>query len=133
MKRLLLTGLVLGCATVWTVNAQDVQGRKGLTKEESNQREALIGKYDADGDGVLSKNEQKSLSKEDKKALARTGGVGTARKAPKDPAQKGEGELKQERRRDRDRASADSDQSKGSQNGKGSKGGGNGKGKGGKK
>lgn len=100
MKRILLTSVVLGCATVWSVNAQDVGGRKGLTDEDSQQRKVLIEKYDVDGDGVLSKSEQKKLSKADKKALAKTGGVGTARKAPKETEPKRDGERNQERRQD---------------------------------
>lgn len=98
---MIVTALV-GCVTAWSTSAQDADGRKGLSEAEANQRRAVVEKYDADGDGVLSKSEQKALSKADKKVLARTGGVGTARKTPKsdevrpgkqkepDPARNGE-------------------------------------------
>lgn len=80
MKRLIVMALVSGCA-VWSLTAQDVDGRKGLSEDESAQRNVVVAKYDVDGDGVLSKSEQKALSKEEKKLLAKSGGVGTAKKA----------------------------------------------------
>ena len=88
MKRLVWIGLGLGCAAVFSANAQDAEGRKGLSEQDTQQRQAVIEKYDADSDGVLSKSEQKALSKEDKKRLAKTGGVGTARKATAAPEAK---------------------------------------------
>ena len=95
MKRLLLIGIALGSAAVMSARAQDVQGRQGLTEEQAQQRKALIEKYDTDGDGVLSKSEQKKLSKDDKKALAKTGGIGTAAKPSKEPKQNQEREREQ--------------------------------------
>ena len=80
--------LGLGCAAWFTANAQDAEGRRGLSEQETKDRQVVIEKYDADGDGVLSKSEQKALSKEDKKALAKSGGVGTAGKAASEPAPK---------------------------------------------
>ena len=68
-------------AAAWSLTAQDVDGRKGLSEQERSDRNAVIEKHDVDGDGVLSSSELKGLSKEEKKTLAKTGGVGTARKA----------------------------------------------------
>ncbi len=135
MKKLLLIGIILGSATVWSVNAQDAAGRQGLTEEQAQQRKALIEKYDTDGDGVLSKSEQKKLSKDDKKALAKTGGVGTAGKPAKEPKQKQEKEQKQERERSQagDQNGSAPDKAKASRESKGGNGDGNAKGKGGNK
>jgi hypothetical protein len=99
MKRLQFAIIVAGCFAACTANAQDADGGKDLSEAEAKQRQSVIEKYDTNGDGVLSKSEQKGLSKADKKTLARTGGVGTARKAPKQKAQKpdkdGDGEHEQ--------------------------------------
>ena len=100
MKRVWITTVLLSCAAAWTANAQEADGRKGLSEEQAKQRQSLIEKYDADGDGVLSKSEQKTLSKADKQALAKTGGVGTARKAPRvdtDSRDKGSGHDRNDR------------------------------------
>ena len=80
MRRLIVIAVTLGGA-VWSLSAQDVGGRKGLSDQEVKERQAVVVEHDADGDGVLSKSEQEGLNKAEKKALARTGGAGTARKA----------------------------------------------------
>jgi hypothetical protein len=98
-KKLLLIGSLVSLATVASVQAQDVDGRKGLSEDDAKARQSVIEKYDANGDGVLDKKEQKKLSKADKKTLAKTGGVGTSGKAPKDSAADG----KQKREKDEDR------------------------------
>jgi len=63
--------------------AADGETPKPLTDAEKKQRSEIISKYDADKDGILSQQEMKQLSPSDKHALARTGGVGTAKKAAK--------------------------------------------------
>ncbi len=75
--------IVLSCAAVWTARAQEAEAGKTLSPEQVQQRQAVIKKYDTNGNGVLSKSEKKAMSKEDKQILAKTGGVGTAGKAPK--------------------------------------------------
>ena len=80
--------IVAGCFAACAANAQDTDGRNDLSEAEAKQRQSVLEKYDTNGDGALSKSEQKGLSKADRKTLAKTGGVGTARKAPKQKAQK---------------------------------------------
>jgi len=143
MKRLMIATVVLGCVATTAVNAQDVDGRKGLTEEQSKQRQSVIQQYDTDGDGVLSKTEQKSLSKSDKKVLAKTGGVGTSKKESKGDKDKGaehaEGDHDGAKKHDHDSDSVkhheakSNDAAKPAKNAKESKGGNGGKGKGGKK
>lgn len=99
MKRLLLIASILTSTATGSLQAQDTAGRKGLSEDDTSARQSVIEKYDANGDGVLDKKEQKKLSKADKKTLAKTGGVGTAGKAPKDSAAEG----KQKRDKDEDR------------------------------
>jgi high-affinity K+ transport system ATPase subunit B len=78
MKRTFIAGLAIGCFTL--VSAWAAEDGKPLSAEQQQQRDAVIQKYDANKDGVLDKSEMKQLSKQDKKTLARTGGVGTAKK-----------------------------------------------------
>lgn len=134
MKRLVLIGIVFGTTAAWTATAQDAQGRQGLSEEQAQQRKAVIEKYDTDGDGVLSKSEQKQLSKGDKKTLAKTGGIGTAGKAPKEPKQKPAKEQKRERDQSQagDQKASAPDKSKESREAKGNNGDRNAKGKGGR-
>lgn len=80
MKRFVVSLVTFGGA--FALSAQDAEGRPGLTEEQANARQAIVEQHDADGDGLLSRQERKGLTKEEKKALAKTGGVGTARKAP---------------------------------------------------
>src|SRR5690349_19308342 len=81
MKTLQMIGLtaVVGflASPVW---AADEVTDKPLTVQ---QRSEIIAKYDTDKNGVLSQLEMKQLSPSDKHALARAGGVGTAKKAAK--------------------------------------------------
>lgn len=72
-------GLFVTCAIAVSANAAEGDG-KNLTQEQQQHRSAIFEKYDADSDGVLTKKELKGVSKDEKKLLARTGGVGTARK-----------------------------------------------------
>jgi hypothetical protein len=72
--------LTVGVFLPWGAPANDVEIRKGKSVKASSQRQQVIVKYDANRDGVLSKPELKRLSKEEKRVLARTGGVGTAKK-----------------------------------------------------
>jgi hypothetical protein len=80
MKKKWIAGLVMGlvACSAW---AADGEGGKKLTAEQQQQRSALIQKYDANKDGTLDKKESKQMSKADKKALAKLGGVGTAKKS----------------------------------------------------
>jgi len=80
----LATGLTLMGGAAW---AADREAGKALTAEQQQQRSALIQKYDANQDGILDNKEAKRMSKADKKALAKLGGVGTAKKSAE--AQKG--------------------------------------------
>lgn len=135
MKTLLIGVVVIASTAVWTAHGQDANGRTGLTEEQTQQRRSVIEKYDADGNGVLSKGEQKNLSKEDKKVLAKTGGVGTARKAAKakEPKPNSDKSQHQEQTREpqhdhKEHASHDSQRAE-----NGGKGGSSGNGKGGKK
>ena len=73
----LVTGMSLAACSAW---AADAEAGKGLTAEQQQQRSALIQEYDVNKDGALDKNEAKEMSKADKKALAKLGGVGTAKK-----------------------------------------------------
>jgi len=88
MKTLQIIGLTaaLGflASPLW---AEDAEHDKPSSEAQLKQRSEIIAKYDADKDGVLSQQELKQLSKSDKQALARTGGVGTAKKAAKQGAQ----------------------------------------------
>ena len=67
----------LAACSTW---AADAEAGKGLTAEQQQQRSALIQKYDVNKDGALDKKESKQMSKADKKALAKLGGIGTAKK-----------------------------------------------------
>jgi hypothetical protein len=84
MKKTLLISLVMVFGTSLSVLAAE-RGRP-LTPEQKQQRDAVIQKYDANKDGVLDKTEIKSLSKADKKTLAKTGGVPSIRSKDKDKA-----------------------------------------------
>ena len=81
-KKSLLAGLALSLALVASTQAQDVDGRQGLSEEDRQARQAVINQYDINQDGVLNKSEQKTLNKTDKQTLARTGGIGTSGKNP---------------------------------------------------
>jgi hypothetical protein len=135
MRPLLLAFLTVGCATAWIAKAQDVDGRQGLSEDEAKQRQSVIEKYDADGDGVLNKSEQKKLSKADKKTLAQTGGVGTARKAPQGDVQKAEKKKDEDPKQspDKRKGSEGHDDAKASKESKAEKGSSGGNGKPGKK
>jgi len=128
MKRLLI-GTFACCATALAINAQDVDGRKGLSKDDAKARQSVIEKYDSNQDGVLDRGEQRNMSKEDKKTLAKTGGVGTSRKPPKASDQ--DGERKHDREKDGDHDGHE--KAKGDKDGKAHKSEQGGKGKGGKK
>ena len=78
MKKALLVGLLVAFGVALSVRADEAE-QKPLTPEQKQQRADIIKKYDANKDGVLDKQEMKQLSKADKKTLARTGGVGTAK------------------------------------------------------
>jgi hypothetical protein len=132
MKRVLIATVVLICGAAGSANAQDVDGRTGLSEEQAKQRQSVVEKYDTDGDGLLSKDEEKGLSEADKKTLAKTGGVGTARKAPLRDADKPGQKQQRDRDRERNHGRMDQDSVKGDSATKASRGGG-GKGKGGKK
>ena len=81
MKRTWIVGLVTGMGLVaCSTWAADAEAGKGLTAEQQRERNALIQKYDANKDGVLDKDEAKQMSKADKKALAKVGGIGTTKK-----------------------------------------------------
>jgi hypothetical protein len=96
MKNTLLAGLIFGCVAAFSVEAQAAKQGKAVPKEDQQaQRDAIIQKYDRNGDGVLDKAESKKLSKSDKKLLAKTGGVGTARKST-DKSAKGDEAVKPE-------------------------------------
>jgi hypothetical protein len=82
MKTTLMAGLVVAIGlAAGSVRAADEGAGKPLTAEQQQQRTALITKYDVNTDGVLDKQEMKKLSRSDKKALAKLGGVGTAKKS----------------------------------------------------
>ena len=96
MKNTLLASLIVGCVAAVSVEAQAAKQGKAVPKEDQQaQRDAIIQKYDRNGDGVLDKAETKKLSKSDKKLLAKTGGVGTARKST-DKSGKGDEAVKPE-------------------------------------
>jgi len=96
MKNTLLASLIVSCVAAFSVEAQAAKQGKAVPKEDQQaQRDAIIQKYDRNGDGVLDKAESKKLSKSDKKLLAKTGGVGTARK-PTDKSGKGDEAVKPE-------------------------------------
>lgn len=96
MKNTLLVSLIVSCITVCSVEAQAAKQGKAVPKEDQQAlRDSTIAKYDLNGDGVLDKAETKKLSKEDKKLLAKTGGVGTARKSTVKPG-KGDEAVKPE-------------------------------------
>jgi hypothetical protein len=78
MKKSLILGLLVGCATALSASAAEDQGEKTLTPEQQETRNAIIQKYDANKDGILDKTELKKISRSDKKALAKVGGVGTS-------------------------------------------------------
>jgi hypothetical protein len=84
MKTKWITGVVLGlgllAGTTW---AADAEAGKGLTAEQQEQRGALVTKYDANLDGRLDEKEAKAMSRTDKRALAKVGGIGTAKKSAK--------------------------------------------------
>lgn len=80
MKKISIAVLLMAFGFGWSTQAGDPEAGKGLTPEQQKQRTELIKKYDTNKDGVLDKTEAKNISKEDKKALARLGGVGTALK-----------------------------------------------------
>ena len=81
MNKSFLAASVFGLAVAISVQAQTETAGKAIPKvDQAPLRASTIAKYDLNKDGVLDKNETKRLSKEDKKLLARTGGVGTARK-----------------------------------------------------
>ena len=84
--------------TAGSVRAADEGAGKPLTAEQQQQRNELIAKYDVNKDGVLDKQESKKLSRSDKKALAKLGGVGTAKKSgePGEPAKAKEEKAKPE-------------------------------------
>jgi len=92
----MLVSVIVGCVAAFSIEAQAAKQGKAVPKEDQQaQRAAIIQKYDLNGDGVLDKAETKKLSKSDKKLLAKTGGVGTARKSTDKPG-KGEEAVKPE-------------------------------------
>ncbi len=68
-----------------SVQAADKDPGKALTPEQQKQRAELIKKYDTNKDGVLDQTEAKKMSRADKKALAKLGGIGSAQ----NPEEKG--------------------------------------------
>ena len=96
MNKTMLVSVIVGCVAAFSIEAQAAKQGKAVPKEDQQaQRAAIIQKYDLNGDGVLEKAETKKLSKSDKKLLAKTGGVGTARKSTDKPG-KGEEAVKPE-------------------------------------
>lgn len=81
MRRILVVSLLLGFSVALSARAADKGTGKPLTAEQQESRNSIVQKYDINQDGILDKKEIKKLSKEDKKTLARTGGVGTAKKS----------------------------------------------------
>jgi colicin import membrane protein len=85
MKTKWIAGVVLGLGLLagptW---AADAEAGKGLTAEQQEQRGALVTKYDANLDGRLDEKEAKAMSRADKRALAKLGGIGTAKKSVKE-------------------------------------------------
>ena len=81
MRRILVVSLLLGFSVALSARAADKGTGKPLTAEQQESRNSIVQKYDINQDGILDKMEIKKLSKEDKKTLARTGGVGTAKKS----------------------------------------------------
>jgi hypothetical protein len=84
---LLVTGVAFAASSTW---AADEAAGKPLTAEQQQQRSALIQQYDANKDGVLDNKEAKKMSRADKKALGKLGGVGTAKKSAAPEKAKGE-------------------------------------------
>jgi len=84
---LLVTGVAFAASSTW---AADEGAGKPLSAEQQQQRSALIQQYDANKDGVLDNKEAKKMSRADKKALGKLGGVGTAKKSAAPEKAKGE-------------------------------------------
>lgn len=85
MKKTIIISVVAGCLAGWAVRADENAGGKPLSAEQQQIRNSLIQKYDSNRDGYLDKTEARQMSKADKKALAQTGGIGTAKKELKAP------------------------------------------------
>jgi len=84
MNKTVIAGLVLGVVmTAGSVKAGDEEVAKKLSPEQQAERTALIAKYDANKDGLLDNKEANQMSHADKLALAKSGGVGTAKKGVK--------------------------------------------------
>lgn len=78
MKKIFFSVLVAAFGLAWSAQAADKDPGKALTPEQQKERAELVKKYDTNKDGVLDKTEAKKMSRGDKKALAKLGGIGTA-------------------------------------------------------
>ncbi len=74
MKRLLIAAIGLACATAIVVQAQEGKpAKKELTPEQQTVMTEMLGKYDANKNGKLEKDERAKMSQEDKDKMIAAG------------------------------------------------------------
>jgi hypothetical protein len=74
MKRLLVIAIGLLCATAIVVQAQESKpAKKELTPEQQAVMTEMLGKYDANKNGKLDKDEKANMSQEDKDKMIKAG------------------------------------------------------------
>ncbi len=81
MKKLILAGLTMLCASAVMVQAQNAKPAKAkLTAEQKALQKEMVAKYDTNKDGKLDKPERAAMSKEDQDKLTKAG-LGAKKKA----------------------------------------------------
>jgi len=81
MKKILSTLLILGCATALTVHAEEGEKKKKeMSPEAKALQKQIVGKYDANKDGKLDKEERSKISAEDKAKMEKAGLIGEKKK-----------------------------------------------------
>ena len=71
MKKLILAGVALLCASSIIVQAQDAPKKHKLTPEQQTVMTDMLAKYDTNKDGKLDKTEKSAMSAEDKAAWSK--------------------------------------------------------------
>lgn len=79
MKKLFVTIAAVAFAAALSVQAEETKEKPKLTKEQKELRKEIAGKYDANKDGKLDKEERAKISQEDKDRMQKAG-VGRKKK-----------------------------------------------------
>ena len=71
MKRIIIAVACIVCAFAISTTAAEGKKKGKMTEEQKALQKQMLGKYDADKDGKLSKEEKQKLTAEDKKAWSK--------------------------------------------------------------